>query len=63
MKKKNFFYDKLGIRVMIIYFHRILIDMINRFIYVHLCIFACTNNISRHSSITECKTITSSPLE
>ena len=46
-------YNKLGIRVMIKYFHRILIDMINRFIYVHLCIFACTNNVSRQSSITE----------
>ena len=56
-------YNKLGIRVMIKYFHRILIDMINRFIYVHLFIFACTNNVSRQSSITECKTISSSPLE
>ena len=48
---------------MIIYFYCMLIDMINRFICVHLCIFACTNNVSRQSSITEGKTITISPLE
>ena len=41
-----------------IYFYCMLIDMIDRFIYVHFIFgFNFTNNDSMQSSIAECKTI------